>query len=77
MLKCKKWPNQSKIFHWLIIFAIKPKVMTEDHNKIHDFAPYWEQREKNKKFLAQSKPPTIEQVKAQMERQKRERSNLN
>ena len=25
----------------------------------------------------QSKPPTIEQVKAQMERQKRERSNLN
>ena len=53
------------------------KVMTEDQKKIHDFAPYWEQREKNKKFLAQSKPPTIEQVKAQMERQKRERSNLN
>ena len=50
--------------------------MTEDQKKIHDFAPYWEQREKNKKFLAQSKPPTTEQVKAQMERQKRERSNL-
>ena len=31
------------------------KRMTEDQKKIHDFAPYWEQREKNKKFLAQSK----------------------
>jgi len=50
--------------------------MTEEQKKIHDFAPFWEQLEKQKKFFAQSKPPTPEQVKAQRERLAKEGSNM-
>ena len=50
--------------------------MTEEQKRIHDFAPFWEEKKKKKKYLEQSKPPTSEQVKEQRERQARDRGEV-
>lgn len=72
-MNAKKKDNEQKILNK----DREEYIMTDKQKSIHNYAPFWERAEAQKKFFAESEPPTPEQVNAQRERQARDRGELN